>query len=179
MDYAQACYIAQGVVAKLKPVTDRIMVCGSLRRRKKTDIRDLDMVLIPKRQDKKDMFGIVIGKEVDQNFINVVNSWEKVKGDPTGKYTQRLLPDGTKLELALAVPENFGNITMIRTGNSDFSHMMMSIALKRGLKQEGGFLYRESKLIPLYDERQYFEVLGVPYIEPEFRDKDAFRNVKL
>lgn len=175
MTFDHAKYIAQGIIARLKPVTEEIRLCGSMRRLK-PEVSDIDMVLIPKREAIKDMFGVVTGYQPIPEFISLVNSWEKLKGDPAGKYCQRMV-DGVKLELSIATKENMGNLVLIRTGNSDFSHMIMKRVLKLGFQQKGGYLYDGDRLIPLYTEEDYFKILNLPYIEPKNRDKDAFKRL--
>lgn len=174
MDYLEARALAEKVCYQLVPYVDKIKICGSVRRRKQ-ECGDIDIVCLPKTKPVKDLFGMISGQERDPGFIKTINQWEKLKGDATGKYTQRLV-DGHKVEIAMAHPDNFGNLVLIRTGNSDFSHLMMKIALKRGFQQRDGFLYREEKLISIPDEQLYFDALGVPFIQPEKRDANAFRG---
>lgn len=175
MDYLEARALAEKVCYQLVPYCDKIKICGSIRRHK-AECSDIDIVVLPKTVPIKDMFGMITGHERDPGFITTINQWEKVKGDAaTGKYTQRLI-EGHKLEIAIAHPDNFGNLVLIRTGNADFSHLMMKIALKRGFTQEGGFLYRENKIISVPEEMIYFKTLGVAYIDPEKRNADAYRK---
>lgn len=172
----QAKYIAQGVVARLKPVCEEIKVCGSLRRLKQ-EVSDIDLVIIPRRDPVKDMFGIVTGQRVIPEFIQVINSWEKLKGEATGRYTQRLV-EGVKVEISIATPENWGNLVMIRTGPSEFSHMMMKAVLKRGFQQKDGYLFDGDRLIPVRQEIDYFKILDLPYVEPKDRTEDVYRKMK-
>lgn len=46
----------------------------------------------------------------------------------------------------------------------------------RGFHQTEGFLYRETRLIPIPEEMLYFKTLGIPYIQPENRNADSFRK---
>lgn len=177
MDYLEARQLAERVCHQLTPHCDRIKICGSIRR-KKQEVSDIDIVALPKTNPVKDLFGMVTHHEREAGFVNAVNQWEKIKGDAaTGKYTQRLI-DGHKLEIAIAHPDNFGVLTLIRTGNADFSHLIMKIVNSRGFRQDGGFLYKGETMLSIPDERLYFNALGIPYIEPENRDADAFRNYK-
>ena len=171
LDHAK--HIAQGVVHKLMPVTEAIKICGSVRR-KQPECSDIDVVVIPKRIGIKDLFGNTTGYGISREFIDVVNQWKKVKGDAFGKYTQRLV-DGEKVEISIATPENFGNLVMIRSGPADFSHKMMLAVLKRGLEQRDGYLWKDDKIIPCYTEEDFFSVLNLPYIVPEFRNKDSYK----
>jgi DNA polymerase/3'-5' exonuclease PolX len=172
LDHAK--HIAEGIVAKMAPYVERVKICGSIRRQR-PEPSDIDIVVIPKRDQVKDMFGQVIGYEPVPEFCQLVNSWQKVKGEPTGKYTQRMV-NGVKVELSITVPEAFGNITLIRTGNADFSHMIMKRVLKLGFEQRGGHLYDGDRMIPLYEEEEYFKILNLPFIEPKDRDMDAFKR---
>lgn len=176
MELSSARYIAQGCVAKLKPCCDRIMIAGSVRRQMK-ECSDIDLVVVPHRDKKVDMFGDPAGEEVAMEFIHTVNQWTKIKGEATGKYTQRLLPEMVKLEISICSQSTWPSITMIRTGNSDFTHMMMIRARKLGFEQRDGLLYDGDKVIQMVDEADYFKVLQLPFIVPEHRDKYAFKQL--
>lgn len=175
MTLDQARDKADYIVNALAPHCERIEVCGSIRR-KKQEITDIDIVCIPCLDVEKDMFGVVINTFPTPEFVRTVNSWTKIKGEPTGRYTQREL-DGVKVEISMGTPANFGCLQIIRTGDAEFSHMLMKRVLQCGLEQRDGYLYNEDKLIPISDERQYFQVLNLPYIEPEDRNAHAFRKV--
>lgn len=174
MTLHEAQYIADGIKAKLAPYCERILVAGSIRRQKK-DCSDIDLVVIPRRDQIKDLFQTVIDTPPVPEFINIVNSWTKLIGDPTGKYCKRLLPDGHKLEISICSDDNFGCIQIIRTGDQDFTHNLMKRALKLGFAQMDGYLWSGDKKLPMYDEEDYFKVLDLPYIHPKNRDANAFR----
>jgi DNA polymerase/3'-5' exonuclease PolX len=176
MELSHARYLADSVVAKLVPVCERVMICGGIRRHKPNP-HDIDLVVIPHRDTEKDMFGQVSGYHVVPEFVTAINQWTKIKGDPDGKYTQRLLADGVNLEISMCTNDNWGCLTMIRTGDSDFTHMMMIRARKLGFEQRDGYLWKDDKRLSIPDERIYFEVLNLPYIEPEMRTADAFKRV--
>lgn len=175
MTRTDARYIADIVTAKLMPVTERLQICGSYRR-EKYDVHDIDIVVIPKREPVKDLFGMVSHHKVLDEFVSRVNAWPKVKGEPTGKYVVRQV-DGINVEISICDIDNFGIMQLIRTGDSDFTHMMMNRVLACGLKQRDGYLWRENgSRIPIYNEINYFNVLDLPYVEPKDRTKDAFKN---
>lgn len=175
MTLQEATRRAQDIVSDLEPMCERIMICGSIRR-KRPECHDIDIVLVPKRDPVKDMFGVITGYEVYPEFVHCINRWKKLKGEPTGRYTQRLVDD-VKVEISIGTPANFGCLQLIRTGNADFSHMIMKRVLKCGLEQRDGYLMDGDKQIPIGDERDYFNVLNLPYIEPENRDAHAFRKL--
>jgi DNA polymerase/3'-5' exonuclease PolX len=175
MDYLEARALAEKVCHQLVPYCEKIKIAGSIRR-KKSQVSDIDIVCIPKTKPVKDLFGMISHHERDPGFINVVNQWDKLKGDATGKYMQRMV-EGHKLEIACATPDNWGNILLIRTGNSDFSHLIMKIVNSRGFTQKDGFLYRNERMIHVPEEWVYFKTLGIPYVEPELRNADAFKKI--
>lgn len=166
---------AQYVVNLLEPLCLKIEICGSIRR-KQPEVHDIDIVCIPIRDHIKDMFGNIIGTQASPEFIRAVNSMKKLKGEPSGRYTQREL-DGVKVEISMGTPANFGCLQLIRTGNAEFSHLIMKRVLQCGLEQRDGYLYNEDKVIPIDDERKYFSTLNLPYVEPEHRNADAYRSM--
>jgi DNA polymerase/3'-5' exonuclease PolX len=89
MKLEQALEIAEKVKALLAPHCERIEIAGSIRR-KKPDVKDIEIVAIPKPFDT----GLF-----ESGIATVVNKWQKVKGELPCKYTQRILPEGIKLDL--------------------------------------------------------------------------------
>lgn len=176
MNLQQAKDKSELIRLTLEPVCLRVMVCGSIRRNKPDDIDDIDIVCIPQRDVEKDLFGTIIGHPVIPEFIANINRWQKLKGEPTGKYTQRLV-DGIKVEISICTPENFGCIQIIRTGDAEFTQKLMIRARQLGFEQRDGYLFNDEKMIPMPDEKEYFRVLNLPFIEPEYRNAYAFRNV--
>lgn len=177
MELFEARYLAEKIVKKLVPVTERVMIGGSIRRQSK-EARDIDIICIPKRRPIKDLFGMVTGHVPIVEFCNQIDSWEKLKGEATGKYTQRLI-EKVKVEISIATYDTFPIISLIRTGNSDFTHMLMVWVNKCGLEQRDGLLYRDGRQIPIHSEEEYFRILDLPFVPPQLRDKDAFRKVKV
>ncbi len=154
MIYEEAHKIAVRVVEEMLPYCERIEIGGSLRR-KKAEVKDIEIIVISNDRE---------------GLKKVVDKWMRVKGEVTGKYTQRILPDGIKLDLFFATKENFGNIFLIRTGNWQFSRQMMIKLLQKGLKQKDGYLWKGEEKINCYEEEDIFRLLDTPYIEPEKRE---------
>jgi len=177
MELFEARYLAESIVKKLVPVCERVQICGGIRRHK-SDPHDIDLVVIPKRTPIKDLFGMVTRHVPTVEFQNLIDSWEKLKGEATGKYTQRLV-NKVKVEISMADFDNFGCLQLIRTGNADFSQMIMTRVLKCGLQQRDGYLWNDTRRIPVHSEEEYFKILDLPYVVPQLRDKDAFKKVKI
>lgn len=166
MEYQKALKIAEKVKALLKPYCQRVEIAGSIRR-KKNEVKDIEIVAIPKSYNT----GLF-----ENGIATIVNQWPKVKGELPCKYTQRILPEGIKLDLFFAEQGNWGLIFAIRTGCAEYSHKILATNwVKKGYKSEGGFLFTNSRLltygrqIAIREEEDLFKLIGVKYIEPEFR----------
>jgi len=160
MKLEQALEIAQKVKALLAPHCERIEIAGSIRR-KKPEVKDIEIVAIPKPFDT----GLF-----ESGIATVVNQWQKVKGELPCKYTQRILPEGIKLDLFFAERGNWGLIYAIRTGSADYSHKVLATEwVKRGYKSEGGYLVANGKQIAVLEEEDLFRRIGVPFKAPELR----------
>lgn len=159
--YAEAHRIALDVLEQLRPYCIRAEIAGSLRR-KKSEVGDIEIVAIPKPFET----GLF-----QSGIASVVNQWEKVKGELPCKYTQRILPEGIKLDLFFAEEGNWGSILAIRTGSAEYSHRVLANGwVKEGFKSEGGYLFKEGKRYEVREEQDLFQMARVAYIEPEGRN---------
>lgn len=162
--YTEAYAIASNVLEQLRPHCERIEIAGSIRR-KKALVGDIEIVAIPKPYS----VGLF-----DSGIASIVNRWEKVKGDMEygkTKYTQRILPEGIKLDLFFAEEGNWGSIFAIRTGSADYSHKVLANGwVRQGFRSEGGYLFRDGDRYEVREEKDLFKLVGVPYVEPEKRN---------
>jgi DNA polymerase/3'-5' exonuclease PolX len=157
MEYSKAKKIADSVLQELKPHCERIEIAGSIRR-KKANPNDIEIVAIPKPYDV-DLF--------ESGIATVVNMWERVKGTLPCKYTQRILPEGIKLDLFFATVENWGLIFAIRTGSAEFSHQKLAMEwVRQGYRSKDGMLEKFGELYPIREERELFELLGIAWVDP-------------
>ena len=167
MVLAEAQIIADRIVAVLSPHCEpgRCVIAGSVRRCK-PEPNDIEVVCIPKLVT----FGLFNDElATSEWFCRAVNLWDKVKGEPTGKYTQRIV-DGVKLDLFMAQPENWGVILAIRTGSARFSHEVLATGWSRlGYKSTDGILKRLGVRYPCPEETDLFKLLGIPWVKPEDR----------
>ena len=159
--YAEAYKIALVALEQLKPYCIRAEIAGSIRR-KKAEVGDVEIVAIPKPYS----VGLF-----ESGIASVVNKWEKSKGNLPCKYTQRVLPEGIKLDLFFAEESNWGLVFALRTGSADYSHKVLASAwVREGFKSEGGYLFREGEKYEVREEKDLFRMIGVPYVEPEYRN---------
>ena len=161
VELSKALLIANEVKRLLSPHCERIEIAGSIRRKKK-EVGDIEIVAIPKPYDT----GLF-----ESGIATVVNRWQKIKGDLPCKYTQRLLPEGIKLDLFFAIQDNRGLILAIRTGSASFSHKVLATGWKeRGYKSINGMLHFEGKPIPIRTEQELFQRLNMKVVPPEKRN---------
>lgn len=153
MKLKDANLIAEKYLAILKPFCKRIEIAGSIRR-EKPEVKDIELVAIP-----SDISG----------FVEQVRRWRKIKGEPSGKYTQRILPEGIRLDLFMATERNWGNIFLIRTGSKEFNIAIMTKLKEKGLKQENGYLWKLGQIIECREEKDLFNLIGLPKVEPKER----------
>ena len=148
---------------KLLPHCCNLSVAGSVRRRK-SEVKDIELVVIAKPYES----GLF-----EDGLAEVVNQWKKVKGEMEYgkvKYTQRILPQGIKLDLFFATPENFGYILMLRTGSSDWNQRVMLTRLKgNGYRTHEGSIWHKGLVWKVPDEETMFRCLGLEFVEPQNR----------
>jgi DNA polymerase/3'-5' exonuclease PolX len=176
MELHKAHSIATSICNRLAPWCDRIIIAGSIRRE---NVKDIEIVCIPK--------GMVVQYTTVQNFfgekqtqhqftkpcqqfIDAVNLYTKIKGDPTGRYTQRKITEQIVLDLFMCTAENWGYILAIRTGSADYSHKILgSRWVAKGYAGTDGMLYRNGIPQPIREEKELFTLCGMNYVEPRFR----------
>jgi DNA polymerase/3'-5' exonuclease PolX len=162
---AEALDIAANVVAILGPHCHKIDIAGSVRRQRPT-IGDLEIVCLPDRAPLQSTPLFAGG------FAAAVEQWLGVVGNPDGRYTQRLLPSGLKLDLFMPHPDGYGLILAIRTGSAVWAHKVLAAAWKRsGFHSDKGLLRREDEsAIPCRTEPELFDVIGLRWVEPVDRE---------
>jgi DNA polymerase/3'-5' exonuclease PolX len=166
MELAKAFTIANEIRRQLAPYCNRIEIAGSIRRNK-PEVKDIEIVCIPRRI-KIGLFNA--DTEICPGFIRVINQWEAVKGSATGKYTQRILPQGINLDLFTATPDNWGLIYAIRTGPASFSHYILAIGWnKAGYKSVNGMLTKNGEPVTVREEIDLFHLIGLPWQNPADR----------
>jgi DNA polymerase/3'-5' exonuclease PolX len=191
--------VADALLHYLAPVCERVEVAGSLRRRKEYvgDIeivaipktkREPDMFGAPSGPEilliddaiaaynlHESAGGAIELIAAGDRYWKLIDTAMKIAGhDDDGKTLSMERKDGRvglQIDLFLVrPPAQWGPIFAIRTGSGDFSKKMM-IALKaRGYRcEDGRVLDRRGVLIDCPEERDFFAVAGVKWVEPEKR----------
>lgn len=171
MILSEAEAIARRCVETLRPYCDRIEIAGSIRRRK-PEPGDIEIVAIPNGYELRDMLEEVVETGRDPRFAPAVESLGTVlKGNPhSGRFIQVALPEGITLDLFLATPENWGLIFAMRTGPAEYSHRVLACGwVMKGYHSIDGMLCTVGHKVPVHEEEDLFNLIGVPWIPPEDR----------
>jgi len=172
MKYNQALVIATEWMRKLQPFCDRIAIAGSIRR-EKPEVKDIELVCIPKIIETPTLFGATVGRHPE--FVSALSPNDEFmieKGDPReGKYFKLwLIGPSISIDIFTTVAENWGHILAIRTGSADYSHHVLANGwVRAGYHSEHGHLMLGEKRVIIREEDQLFNIIGVPYTEPKNR----------
>ena len=173
MKLSKAEKIAHKYLELFKPHCKRIEIAGSIRRGK-ADVGDIELVCIPKSTMVNNGFFDEF-EQRDNEFVKLVHSIPRVKGDGLGKYIQFILPEEIHLDMFVATERNFGNIFLIRTGDAEFSKKFIGKLLpSRGYFSRGGVIINDGGIeIDTPEESCLFQLAHINFIEPGKRTLNA------
>jgi DNA polymerase/3'-5' exonuclease PolX len=151
--------IAEKYLAMIKPYCLKAEIAGSIRR-DKPECKDIEIVCV------------INPKFLSEFSGEVYKMGQAIKGTCYGKYVQRVLPEGIKLDLFIAKEDNYGVIKLIRTGNQYFSKWIMGKAVKISgyICKDGYIMKPDITKIKTPEEIDVFNLLGIKYIEPKERE---------
>jgi len=169
MNYAEALHIAEKLKADLAPYCERIEIAGSVRRKKPENIKDIEIVCIPKSEPN--LFGESLPIVLYDGLLSLVFNWdaEIVKNGP--KYKQFALPM-TKLDLFITTPECWGVIFAIRTGPADYSKWLVTprkwggALPDRYMVRDGRVWDSDPEALDTPEEDDFFAALELEMPEP-------------
>ena len=159
MRYGKILPIAEKYLEKIEPYCLRAVIAGSIRREKR-DCNDIELV-------------IMIDQTKMQELVEIMDEFGgRVRGDITGKATQRMTEEGLRLDIFIAAKDgtNWGNVLVIRTGSAAFSKWIMGFRAKEvGLRHQGGYLVKNEKKLICKEEMEVFRLLKLSWISPQDR----------
>jgi DNA polymerase/3'-5' exonuclease PolX len=177
---ATADWLAQVMIAELRPFVERIEVVGSVRRRK-AEVGDVELLFIPKLQDdQSDMFTRtkldLASEHLDHlKSVGALAKRKNIAGYDAGWGPKNKLAvfAGMPLDLFSTTGENWFVSLVIRTGGKENNLKLTTGAqkLNRTLHAYGaGVEDRKTGIVtPALSERQVFELCGCEYVEPQDR----------
>ena len=156
--YKEVLKIAEKIKSELTPFCERIEIAGSIRRKKK-EPNDVEIVAIP------------LGREAFE-LKHFLEKFKMLKGSFPGKYIRLFRnEDGIFIDLFLCTVKNFWMIFVIRTGNAEFSHFLVTRAKKLGYRVKDGMLFDKNGIpFEIESEEEIFERLKLHWLPPEKRN---------
>jgi len=162
--------VASDIVEYLKKNTGvkKISLAGSLRRWKDT-VRDIDILATSANP-----------KDVMKAFVHLPHIKEVLMHGPTK--SSIVTNEGIQVDLRVVEDESFGAALAYFTGSKEHNIRLREMAQKKGLKINEYGIFRESdnKKLGGKDEDDVYNILGLPYIQPELREDkgeiEAARN---
>ena len=176
----EALEVARELCAALKPACERIIVAGSLRR-KKPSVGDVEILFVPRFEMRMaDMFEKVRVSVADEVISTLVSNGRlstrpsklgSVSWGPKNKLARH--HGGIPVDLFTATDENWWNYLVCRTGPADSNARIARHAQDRGYKWNpygSGFTrLSDGVVIPMESERAVFDFVRLPYREPADR----------
>jgi DNA polymerase/3'-5' exonuclease PolX len=172
MELGKAREIAEYYVHELKPFCEKVEIAGSIRR-EKPEVKDIEICCVPKTYTEQ--IGMFDSDPVRiHQFVDYVNDFTRIRGNGKGKYVRAILREQIDLDLFITTPEQWGVIFLIRTGSAEYSKNVVTKIKDNGFWVEDGWLNKKSDKtqetkIPVYEEKDFYEITGLQYIEPKLR----------
>jgi DNA polymerase (family 10) len=143
---------ANNFLSEIKEFCEKIEIAGSIRRQK-SEVNDIDIVLIPKLRE---------------HLIQKIRNISKV--EVQGKKLIRTEYSGIQVDIYFATKETWGILLLIRTGSKEHNIKLCQQAINKGMKlsSEKG-LMKANEVIASKSEEEIFKGLGMNYIKPEDR----------
>lgn len=192
MKHHQALLLANNILANMSPYCERVEIAGSVRRGK-DEVKDIELVAIPKVGEPEGLFGDLPGRNLLFDWAEKVKAEKRMRWikpntseiedwplNASGKYWRGLHPaTNVKLDLFLVTAESWGPQMLIRTGPADFSEAIVTLAHDFNyLFYDGRILSKitgERLLTP--EEADVFVLFGLSYIEPAERTEAKLRRL--
>lgn len=168
LPFAQRC--SEKLVEWLSPHCERIAVAGSVRRQK-ANPADIDLVIVPRRIEDRDMFGTVTAKRnaawmaIDARAT--ADGWKILKA---GADIVSWVARDVQVDVFWTEPHLWGTTLLCRTGSKEHNIWLAQYAVSRGAKWHvSAGLYQGNHRVSETEEKIY-QALGLDFIPPERRE---------
>lgn len=181
---ADAIAVARELCALLKPFTHRLIVAGSLRRRKQF-VGDVEILYIPKLEPRRRLRQVDAFAPPTVEVVNladvlldslvsraVILQRKSVTGSISWGGKNKYATDvatGIPVDFFAATTDNWWNYLVCRTGGATNNTLIATAAQDRGLQWHPyahGFTNRAGRWLRVRSERAVFAIAGLPYLEP-------------
>lgn len=179
----------------IRDVCDRLEVGGSIRRGRPT-VKDAELIAISKHGRASELWDWI------ENLVRIGTVEKAIYTDKNGKQSPRwgqkyrgILFQEIKVEIFLATETNWGFQKALRTGPGDANTYIMSYLIQQrarlrfidgdGWYSPGGLWHKpkdkwlaEDKVqLNIPDEDTFFALLGMPYLPPNERTLDRYKQL--
>lgn len=167
MQLEKAKAIAERVLAILEPFCERIVIAGSIRRQK-PEVRDIELLAIPKYVEGADMLDARIRSMV---YYEMLGYRLNKLGRKTYGAKNKLLvhvPSGIGIDLFSTTAECWPVALFVRTGGKVTNQQVSMAALRKGWQFHAygrGFTTPDGEIV-CHSEHDIFKAVGWPYKEP-------------
>ncbi|MFC1961410.1 hypothetical protein ACFLYO_11960 [Chloroflexota bacterium] len=190
MKLADAYTLACQVLEVIAPYCEQAVIAGSIRRGNKPNVKDIEIVAIPQPLRTQMTLGeSPVADELDFFLRQLETNGEITRhtgADPRKwcwgpRHKKFLLASGSgwqPIQVDMYIvkpPAQWGAIFALRTGPAEFNQAIMSKVLpRRNLCHEDGRLVTaDGTPLPTSTERDYFTMLGLPYLRPSERTAEV------
>ncbi len=176
--------VAKEICNRLNPYCERLIVAGSLRRRK-PDIGDVEILYITRAESRPfDMFSTVSVSLADEEIERMVADGtlskrpSKTGGTAWGDRNKLALHrSGMPVDLFRTVEDSWWNYLVCRTGPAESNLRIAASARSLGYMWHPYLSGFEDitgdrsfgRIIPMTSEQAVFEFVGLPFFPPELR----------
>lgn len=161
-DFNTMVEVATGLYRKLEPYSDKLIIAGSLRRKKQDNIKDIDIVMKP------DISGW-------RQLLRYLSTVEFIKKSSLsdGMKQFKAVYRGIPIEIYFAHEYTWAVKVFIRTGPVEFVKSVCKYAYYKQRKIEYSSVWeitgKGQRPIATPDEKSVFKELSLKYVEPQAR----------
>lgn len=156
----------------LEPYSQRLGICGSVRRGKPA-VKDAEILILP-----NDGLWPALDALVEQGVVTKALYGEAQR--PRWGFKHRAVDfDGLRCEIYTADELNWGYQYWLRTGPGDANQLIMTW-LKRvnaPVRPIEGYFWHGDRKLRIAEEEHLFQLLGFPWIEPSLRSVDVYQEI--
>jgi len=179
----EAGVIADRIVDRLLPACHRIVVAGSIRRRKPM-VSDIEILYVDQtemRPSPYDMFKTAVFNHADQAIREMERDGtlkrrlNKMGNETYGELNKLMVhvASGIPVDLFASTERNFPNALVMRTGPKELNERIAVAARKKGFTWKvygSGFeSLTTGEIVTVASEREVFEFVDMAYLLPESR----------
>jgi DNA polymerase/3'-5' exonuclease PolX len=178
VSYNYALGIAQEFCEEIKDFCDiPPEIVGSIRR-KKPQVNDIDILVIPRFEETPDdtLFGNITQINTLDSKLVLMCFENQMKLETNGEKIKRFSnysDSGLTIDLYIAIKETLPTLRLIRTGSKEHNIKLCMRArdLRMQLKADGtGLFDAQLKQMKVENEEDIFRLLNLEYLSPEKRE---------